>query len=354
MVHNFSAGPAILPQEVIKEAADGILNINGSGLSIMEVSHRGKEFGPIMEEAQSLVKEVLSLPTNYHVLFVGGGASSQFYMVPFNLLNKNETACYLNTGTWAKKAIKEANLFGNTQVVGTSENENFNHIPKSFKMPDAYRYFHITSNNTIFGTQIQDFPKVDRTLVCDMSSDIFSRPIEATDFGLIYAGAQKNLGPAGATLVIVNENELGRVSHDIPTMVDYRTHIAKGSMFNTPPVFPVYVCMLTLRWIKKLGGLDAMKIRNEAKAKLIYDAIDSLDAFVGTAHKEDRSLMNVTFRLNDVSKQDELFEYFTQNAVVGIKGHRSVGGFRASIYNAMELESVQHLVNLMEDFDSRL
>jgi phosphoserine aminotransferase len=351
--HNFSAGPAILPREVFEQAAQAVLDFNGSGLSLLEVSHRGADFVSVMDESFALVKEVLGLPEGYQVLFVGGGASSQFFMVPMNLLNEGDTAAYVNTGTWASNAIKEARAFGKVDVVASSEAEQFTHIPRDFKVPADARYLHITSNNTIFGTQYHHWPDTAVPLVCDMSSDIFSRPVPVERFGLIYAGAQKNLGPAGVTLVIVREDMLGKVQRQIPTMLDYRTHIKKESMYNTPPVFPIYVSMLTLRWIKAQGGLSAMEARNRAKSACLYAEIDRNPLFRGTTEARDRSWMNATFVLHNDSLNDAFLALCKEAGIVGLKGHRSVGGFRASMYNALELESVEALVAVMRAFEEK-
>lgn len=351
--HNFSAGPAILPREVFEQAAQAVLDFNGSGLSLLEVSHRGADFVAVMDESFALVREVLGLPEGYHVLFVGGGASSQFFMVPMNLLNDHETAAYVNTGTWATNAIKEARAFGQIAVAGSSEAEQFTHIPRDLQVPADARYLHITSNNTIYGTQYHHWPETDVPLVCDMSSDIFSRPVPVERFGLIYAGAQKNLGPAGVTLVIVREDMLGKVQRHIPTMLDYRTHIKKESMYNTPPVFPIYVSMLTLRWIKAQGGLAAMEARNRAKSACLYAEIDRNPLFRGTTAARDRSWMNATFVLNNDTLNDQFMAMCKEAGIVGLKGHRSVGGFRASMYNALELESVEALVAVMRAFEEK-
>jgi phosphoserine aminotransferase len=350
--HNFFAGPAILPTSVIKEASEAAADWNGMGLSILEISHRSKEFVAIMDEAEALIRELLNVSDDYAVLFLTGGASSQFYMTAMNLLGKDETACYTDTGSWSTKAIKEAKLFGNVEVLASSEDKNFSYIPKDYEIPAHAKYVHLTSNNTIFGTQLQEFPATDTPLVCDMSSDIFSRPIDVNRFDLIYAGAQKNLGPAGVTLVIVKKDVLGKVERVIATMLDYRTHVKKQSSFNTPPVYPIFVCTLTLRWLKAHGGLAAMQTKNEAKAKLLYDAIDANPCFKCSVAKEDRSLMNVNFVLNE--SYEELADKFLAATAaancVGLKGHRSVGGFRASIYNAMPIESVKVLVDVMNAF----
>lgn len=355
--HNFSAGPGILPAPVLKEAAKGVANYLGSGLSLIEMSHRGPEFTAVIEEASALTQELLGIQpgSGYQVLWLTGGASSQFFMVPMNLLNDGETAAYVDTGTWANKAIKEAKAFGHVDVLASSKEQNYSFIPKGWKVPKSAKYLHITSNNTIFGTQYQRFPKSPVPIVCDMSSDFLSRPVDVSNFGLIYAGAQKNLGPAGVTVVIVREDMLGTVNRYIPTMLDYRTFIQEQSMYNTPPVFPIYVSMLTLRWIKKTGGLKAMQRRNKAKAGLLYNEIDANPLFVGTAAREDRSLMNACFVMAkgyEALEKDFLKES-EANGMVGLKGHRSVGGFRASIYNAMPKSSVQALVDLMQDFAKR-
>lgn len=349
-IHNFSAGPAILPQVVIEEAAKAAQSYEHVGLSILEMSHRSKEMAGMMDEAQQLVKDLLGLGDDYSVLFLTGGASSQFFMVPMNLLNEGEKACYIDTGAWSAKAIKEVSNFGDVEVLASSKETIYNYLPKDWSVPAGAKYLHITSNNTIYGTQYQTYPKTDALLIADMSSDIFSREFDATQFDLIYAGAQKNLGPAGTTLVIVRNEILGKVTRNIPTMLDYQTHIKKASAFNTPPVYPIYVCLLTLRWIQGQGGLKAMEKRNQAKADLLYNEIDRNPFFKGTAAVEDRSLMNVTFVAHDKAHEEAFLAYCTANGISGIKGHRSVGGFRASIYNAMPIESVQHLVDLMQNF----
>lgn len=349
-VHNFSAGPAILPQSVMKEAAEAVVDFNGMGLSILEISHRSPQFVAVMEEAVSLVKELLNVPDNYEVLFLSGGASSQFYMSAMNLLGDNDKAYYVNTGTWSNKAIKEALGFGEVEVLASSQDKKYSFIPKGYKIPSDGKYLHITSNNTVAGTQHHEFPETSMPIVCDMSSDIFSKPIDVSKFGIIYAGAQKNMGPAGTTLVIVNKDLLGKIDRKIPTMLDYRTHIEKGSMFNTPPVYPVYVSMLTLRWLKANGGVAAAEKRNQAKAKLIYDEIDRNPFFRGLTAVEDRSVMNVTFETSNPDDYDVFLKAATAANCSGVKGHRSVGGFRASIYNAMEMESVEALVEVMKGF----
>lgn len=349
-VHNFSAGPAILPASVMEEAAQACINFNHSGLSILEISHRSKAFEAVMEEAVALTRELLQLPDGYQVLFLSGGASTQFFMVPLNLLPEGGTAAYINTGTWASKAIEQARQYGTTEVLASSKDQNFNWIPKDFTVPTASTYLHITSNNTIFGTQYHEWPAVNIPLVADMSSDIFSRPIPVEKFGLIYAGAQKNLGPAGTTMVIVREDMLGKTQRQIPAMLDYRTHIKEGSMYNTPPVFPIYVVMLTLRWIKAMGGLAAMAKHNATKAGLLYHEIDTNPCFTGTAEVADRSQMNVCFLPAQPEWEKPFLEMASAAGIDGIKGHRSVGGFRASIYNAMPMESVQTLVDVMREF----
>jgi len=348
--YNFFAGPAILPQEVLMKAAEAVTEFEGMGLSLLEISHRSKQFEAALSNAISLVKELLNVPDNYEVLFLTGGASSQFYMSAMNFLNNDQKAAYINTGAWSTKAIKEARHFGNIEEIASSKDTNFNYIPKGFSIDSDLRYLHYTSNNTIFGTQLQQLPETDTPIVCDMSSDIFSRPIDPTRYSLIYAGAQKNLGPAGTTLVIVRKDVLGKVSRAIPTMLDYNTHITKGSMFNTPPAYPIYVCMLTLRWLKEQGGLEKMEEMNNKKAALLYGEIDRNPYFKGNVAKEDRSLMNVTFVMEDDSHTDAFMEAATAAGCVGLKGHRSVGGFRASIYNAMPYESVECLVEVMRNF----
>jgi len=346
-IHNFSAGPAILPQEAIDAAVAALQNFDNTGLSLIEVSHRGKEFVAVMDEAQAIVKELMGLGENYEVLYLQGGASTQFLMVAMNCLNSK--AGYLDTGTWANKAIKEAKLFGEVNVLGSSKDKNYSYIPKGYEIPADLDYFHVTSNNTICGTQIQEFPECNVPLICDMSSDIFSRSLDYSQFDLIYAGAQKNMGPAGATLVVVKKDLLGKVSRVLPTMLNYQTHIDKGSMFNTPPVFSIYVILQTLKWVKKLG-IEKVEEVNNAKAKLLYDEIDRNELFLGTAAREDRSKMNVTFILADDSKNADFLAAAAEANISGIKGHRSVGGFRASMYNALGLDSVEALVDVMKNF----
>ena len=348
--YNFSAGPAVLPASVMEAAGKAAVELDGIGLSILEISHRSKEFMAIMDEAQSLVKELLNLGDDFEVLFLSGGASTQFLMSAMNLLDEGETSAYINTGAWSKKAIAEAKRFGHINVIASSEDDNFSYIPKDYEIPADAKYVHFTSNNTIFGTQFHDFPETDLPLVSDMSSDIFSRPIDMNRFGVIYAGAQKNMGPAGTTLVVVRKDLLGKVSREIPTMLKYQTHIDKGSMFNTPPVFPIYVSMLTLRWVKENGGLEGMAKHNKAKAKIIYDEIDRNPSFKGVARVEDRSLMNATFVMQDPEKNAAFLAACEEAGCSGVKGHRSVGGFRASIYNAMTEEGVKALVAVMKAF----
>ena len=350
---NFSAGPSILPQQTIEETAKAILDFNSSTLSLMEVSHRGKDFIAVMDETIALFKELLNIPEGYSVIFLGGGASLQFCMVPFNLLEKK--AAYLNTGTWASKAQKEAKLFGEVIEVASSKAENFTYIPKDYTIPADADYFHITTNNTIFGTELHTDLDSPVPLVADMSSDIFSRVIDVSKYGLIYGGAQKNLAPAGLTFVIVKDDILGKVSRKIPTMLDYKTHIENESMFNTPPVVPVYAAMQTLRWLKANGGVPVMEKKNKEKAALLYAEIDRNPLFVGTAAKEDRSLMNVCFVMakGHEDKEADFLKYAVSKGLDGLKGHRSVGGFRASIYNAMPIEGVQALVDAMKEFEKQ-
>tara|TARA_B100000900_G_scaffold416178_1_gene449752 strand:+ start:4048 stop:5115 length:1068 start_codon:yes stop_codon:yes gene_type:complete len=351
--HNFSAGPCILPQEVFQQASEAVLNFNNIDLSLIEISHRSADFVAIMENARSLVKELLRVPEGYSVLFLQGGASLEFLMVPYNLMKEGGKAAYLDTGAWANKAIKEAKILGETLVLGSSKDKNYNYIPKGYEIPTDADYFHCTSNNTIYGTQMKDFPSAPSLMACDMSSDIFSKKINVADFDLIYAGAQKNMGPAGTTLVIVKDEVLGKTNRTIPTMLDYTTHIKKESMFNTPPVFAVYVSMLTLEWLKKKGGLEWIEKVNQTKADLIYSEIDRNPLFTGSAATEDRSNMNVTFLLNDTSLEDQFKQMWQVAGCNGLKGHRSVGGFRASMYNALPLESVQVLVDVMQELERK-
>jgi len=350
--HNFSAGPCILPQDVFEKASQAVLDYNNWGLSILEISHRSKAFVDVMEQARALALELLDLEgKGYKALFLQGGASLQFLMSAMNLMESK--AAYLNTGTWSDKAIKEAKIYGEVVEVASSKEANYNYIPKDYDIPEGVDYFHCTSNNTIFGTQIKQFPETDAPIVCDMSSDIFSRELDFSKFGIIYAGAQKNMGPAGTTLVVVKEDILGRVSRTIPSMMDYKVHIGKGSMFNTPPVFAVYVSMLTLEWLKDLGGIANIAKENEKKAQLIYSEIDLNPLFKGFAAKEDRSTMNATFTLENENLK-ETFETMVKEANInGINGHRSVGGYRASMYNAMSLNSVGVLVDVMSELERK-
>jgi phosphoserine aminotransferase len=353
--HNYSAGPCILPQEVFEKSAQAILNFNNLDLSILEISHRSKDFVAVMEEARALVIELLGLEgKGYQALFLHGGASLEFLMVPYNLMRENGKAAYLDTGTWASGAIKEAKHFGETVVVASSKAENYNHIPKNYTIPSDANYFHCTSNNTIFGTQMREFPKLNIPVICDMSSDIFSRSMDFSQFDLIYAGAQKNMGPAGATLVVVKEEILGKTGRHIPSMLDYQQHIAKESMYNTPPVFPIYASLLTLQWLKNLGGIKAIEKVNEAKANLLYNEIDRNPLFKGTAATEDRSFMNATFVLNDESHAETFDQLWKAAGISGLTGHRSVGGYRASMYNALPLESVQVLVDVMKELENKI
>ena len=349
--HNFSAGPCVLPQEVLDKSAQAIMGYD-NGLSLIEISHRSKAFVDVMENARTLALELLGLEgMGYKALFLQGGASTQFLAVALNLLEKR--AAYLNTGTWSDKAIKEARIFDDILEVASSKDANYNYIPKGYDIPSDHDYFHCTSNNTIFGTQIKDFPDCDIPMVCDMSSDIFSRSIDFSKFGLIYAGAQKNMGPAGTTLVVVQEDILGKVSRKIPSMMDYKVHIGKGSMFNTPPVFPVYTSMLNLEWLKNKGGIAAIEKENEKKAQLIYSEIDLNPLFDGFAAKADRSTMNATFTLNNDDLKESFDTMCQEAGINGLNGHRSVGGYRASMYNALTLESVQVLVEIMSELERK-
>ncbi|MDE5810809.1 MAG: 3-phosphoserine/phosphohydroxythreonine transaminase [Muribaculaceae bacterium] len=351
--HNFYAGPSILSQYTIKNTADAILNFADTGLSILEVSHRSKEFQAVIDEASALVKELLEVPEGYHVLWLGGGASTQFAMVPMNLMKHK--AAYLDTGVWAHKAIKEAKLFGEVDVVASSEAANYNYIPKDYVIPADADYFHYTTNNTIYGTELRQDPVSPVPLVADMSSDIFSRPVDVAKYDLIYAGAQKNLAPAGVTIVIVKEDALGKVDRVLPTMFNYLTHTSKGSMFNTPPVLPIFSAMQTLRYYKQLGGISAIEKIDIEKAGILYEAIDASKMFMGTAEVADRSIMNVCFVMAPEYKELEkdFIDFATSKGMVGIKGHRSVGGFRASLYNAMPVESVKALVECMKEFEAK-
>ena len=351
--HNFSAGPCVLPKSVMQKASEAILNFNNLDLSLIEISHRSKDFVAVMERAQELALEHLGLQNKgYKALFLQGGASMEFLRVAYNVLEKK--AAYLNTGTWSTKAIKEAKLFGEIVEVASSKDQNFNCIPKNYSIPSDIDYFHCTSNNTIFGTQMKNFPKTDAPIVCDMSSDIFSRQLDFSNFSIIYAGAQKNMGPAGTTLIVIKESVLGQVSRQIPSLMDYKIHIGKDSMFNTPSVFAVYVSMLTLEWLKEKGGITEIEKLNNKKAELIYSEIDRNPLFTGfVANKEDRSTMNATFNLVDESLSKTFDSLWQEAGINGLNGHRSVGGYRASMYNALELESVQILVETMKELENK-
>jgi phosphoserine aminotransferase len=351
MKHNFGAGPGILPHEVLKQAAEAVIDFNGTGLSLLEISHRSKEFEAVLDEAVKLVKELFNVPEGYSVLFLQGGASTQFALAPYNLLPSTGKAAYLETGVWANKALKEAKYFGEVEIVATSKESNFTYIPKDYTIPADAAYFHITSNNTIYGTQLQELPTSSPIpVVCDMSSDIFSRKVNVADFGLIYAGAQKNMGPAGVTLVIVKDDILGKVDRKIPAMFNYQTQIEGGSMYNTPPCFAIYVSMLTLRWLKAKGGVEAIEQENITKARVLYDEIDRNPFFKGVCVPEDRSHMNVCFVAENPDHEKAFLKLCDERGIVGIKGHRSVGGFRASIYNALPITSVYVLIDVMQEF----
>ena len=349
--YNFNAGPSILPREVIEQTAQAVNDFNGIGLSILEISHRSKDFEPVIPEAVSLFKELLDIPEGYSVIFLGGGASLEFCMIPFNFLEKK--AVYLNTGTWANKAMKEAKLFGEVAEIASSKDRNYCYVPKNYVIPTDADYFHITTNNTIYGTEIRKDIDSPIPLIADMSSDIFSRPVDVSKYACIYGGAQKNLAPSGVSFVIVKDDALGKISRTIPTMLDYRTHIANDSMFNTPPVLPIYSALCTLRWIKSQGGVPEMQRRAAARAEMLYGEIDRNKMFRGTADVEDRSYMNIDFVMSDEYKEleSEFMAFATSRGMVGIKGHRSIGGFRASCYNALPLEAVEALVNCMKEFE---
>lgn len=353
--HNYSAGPSILPQEVFEKSAEAILNFNNSGLSILEISHRSKDFVAVMDEARALALELLGLEgKGYQALFLSGGASLEFIMAPYNLMKEGGKAAYLDSGTWASAAIKEAKLFGETIIVASSKDDNYNHIPKGYTIPEDADYFHCTSNNTIFGTQMKEFPSLDIPVVCDMSSDIFSRVLDFTKFDIIYAGAQKNMGPAGTTLVVIKEEILGKNGRSIPSMLDYAKHIKAESMYNTPAVFPVYASLLTLKWVKEKGGIAAVEKLNNAKAALLYSEIDRNQLFKGASVIEDRSIMNATFLLNDETHAPIFDALWKEAGISGLPGHRSVGGYRASMYNAMDIESVQVLVDVMKALETKI
>lgn len=351
--HNFNAGPSILPEEALKKAAGAIIEFEGSGMSILEISHRSKPFIGVMEKARLLVKELLSVPDNYTVLFLQGGASLGFYISAVNFMKSGGKAAYVKTGEWASKAAKEAALAGQVDIIASSEDKNFSYIPKGYVIPKDADYLHLTSNNTIFGTQIQNFPESPVPVVCDMSSDIFSRKVNVPEFAMIYAGAQKNMGPAGTTVYIVNKDLLGKTGRKIPSMLDLSIHDKSESMFNTPPVFSVYVSMLTLEWLKRIGGIDAVAKRNKDKSALLYKAIDSIPLFKGTTAREDRSMMNVTFVITNEALKPEFDKLWKEAGITGIEGHRSVGGYRGSLYNALPFESVQVLVDVMSEFGKR-
>ncbi len=351
--HNFGAGPCVLPQEVFKRAAAAILNFNDLDLSLLEISHRSADFVAVMKKAQHLVRALLGVPEGYHILFLQGGASLQFTMAPYNLMRVGGRAAYLDTGSWSSKAIREAELLGQVEVAASSKDRNYSYIPKAYRMPSDVDYLHFTSNNTIFGTQFKAFPQAEVPVACDMSSDIFSREIRVSDFDLIYAGAQKNTGPAGTTLIIVKEGILGKTGRKIPTYLDYQTHIDRDSLFNTPPVFSVYASMLTLQWLKENGGVGWIEGINAEKAALLYDEIDRNPLFEGLAARADRSTMNATFVLKDKSRAKTFDDMWRAAGIHGLKGHRSVGGYRASLYNALSIESVQTLVNVMGELETK-
>jgi phosphoserine aminotransferase len=350
MVHNFNSGPSVLPREVFEQASRAIIDFNGTGLSILEIGHRTPLFQDIIDEALATARDLMQLDKEHEILLLHGGASTQFFQIPMNLLNENETAAYLDCGTWGTKAIKEAKLYGNVNMVASSKDKNYTYIPKGYDIPKDVKYFHYTTNNTIEGTQMHAIPDTDVPLVADMSSDILSRSMDFNRFDLIYAGAQKNIGAAGVNMVVVRKDMLGRVTRKLPTMMDYRQHIEAGSILNTPPVFAIYVCMLTLRWLKAHGGVSAIEKINDKKAALLYDTLDSLPIFRPTVAKEDRSKMNVVWVMEDKELEKEFLDTCTANGMVGIQGHRTAGGFRASLYNALPIESVHLLTELMKEF----
>ena len=353
MIHNFNAGPSILPKVVMEEASRAILDFNGTGLSILEIGHRTPLFESVLNEARELAKDLMQLDTDHEILFLHGGATTQFFQVPMNFLNEGETASYLDCGIWGTKAIKEAKLFGNVNVVASSKDKNYTYIPKKFVIPEESVYFHYTTNNTIEGTEMFDIPDTNVPLVADMSSDILSHTMDFNRFALIYAGAQKNIGAAGVNMVIVRKDMLGKISRKLPGMMDYRQHIEAGSMLNTPPVFAIYVCMLTLRWLKQLGGIAAIEQLNRKKSSLLYETLDELPVFHPTVAKEDRSKMNVVFVIDEPELEKEFLATCKEHKMIGVKGHRSVGGFRISLYNALELESVIAVTELMKDFATK-
>lgn len=355
-IYNFGAGPSILPKEVFEEASQAVINFNNTGLSILEIGHRTKLFQPVVDEAVATLKELMQLDSDHEVLYLHGGASTQFFQVPMNLLDEKAMAAYTDTDIWGAKAIKEAKLFGKVEVVASSKEKNYSYLPKDFVVDPSSAYLHLTTNNTIYGTQWQDlslFYNKNVPLVADMSSDILSRQIDFNKFDLIYAGAQKNIGAAGVNVVVVNKNILGKVSRQIPTMMDYRNHIEAGSLLNTPPVFAIYVCMLTLRWLKNNGGIVAAEKRNDAKAKLLYETLDSSSIFKATVAKEDRSKMNAVFVVENADVEKEFLQLCEKEGMVGVKGHRTTGGFRVSMYNAMSLEGVKVLTDLMKYFEEK-
>ncbi|MBL7930519.1 MAG: 3-phosphoserine/phosphohydroxythreonine transaminase [Bacteroidia bacterium] len=352
-VHNFSAGPGILPAEVLKQASEACINFDNLNLSLLEISHRSKNYEKVMDEARAIVKELFEVGDEYEVIYLGGGASLQFAMVPYNLLRENGFAAYVNTGVWASKAIKEAKMIGDTRVIASSEDKKFTYIPKGYEIPKDADYLHITSNNTIYGTQMKQFPKSPVPVVCDMSSDIFSRKVDAKQFDLIYAGAQKNMGPAGSTMVMVKKDALGKTGRKMLSMLDYQVHIKGGSMYNTPPVFPIYVTLLTLQWLKKNGGISWIEDINNKKAAALYGEIDRNSMFYGTTAVEDRSNMNICFLMNKPELEPEFDKFWKEAGISGIRGHRDVGGYRASTYNALPLESVNVLVDVMKAFEKK-
>jgi phosphoserine aminotransferase len=353
VVHNFNAGPSILPKEVFEQASRAILDFNSTGLSILEIGHRTTLFEAVRDEAVATLKELMKLDSDHEVMFLHGGASTQFFQVPMNLLNENEMAAYLDCGVWGSKSIKEARLFGEVEVVASSKDRNYSYVPKNFEIPTRAKYFHYTTNNTIEGTEMFEIPQTSVPLVADMSSDILSRVVDFNRFSLIYAGAQKNIGAAGVNVVVVNKNVLGTVNRKLPSMMDYRRHIEADSMLNTPPVFAVYVCLLTLRWLKQQGGVAAIEKINKQKAALLYDLLDHSSLFVPTVDTADRSRMNVVFTMKDDGLEKKFLETCKQNGMVGVKGHRTVGGFRVSLYNAVPLQSVQALTELMKTFEEK-
>ena len=353
MKHNFGAGPCILPQEVLRKASEAVINFDNTGLSILEISHRTKEFEAVVTETESLLRELLNVPVGYSILLLQGGARQQFAIAPMNLMAQNGSAAYLDSGSWASQAIKEGRFFGDVDVVASSKEQNYSFVPKVYVIPEKASYFHYTSNNTIFGTELFDTPKTTVPLVCDMSSDILSRKIDISEFGLIYAGAQKNVGPAGLTIVIVKDELLGKTGRAIPAIFDYTQHAKANSMLNTPPVYSIYVAMLNLRWLKALGGVEAIEQENIVKSRTLYDEIDRNSLFRGVAALEDRSRMNVTFVMNNPDHEQEFLELTKERELVGLKGHRSVGGFRASLYNALPLSSVHVLVDAMQEFEEK-